>query len=485
MNTIKSTSVAQVNEETYNKLLVSIEAGIGMLQIFLAVCDADNQREGIIANYERELAPAIHTYRVYLNPQEPSLRLALSQQVTIKENAIATVIGAETLGLSDKDESLDKFFGYLQWTREGLRELKMPIVLWIPSRIFAKIAKKSPDFYSWRNGVFQFQPEVSLHTIEPLISKSIDFTEDEQFSSVFSVEQLESSLEKAIAQWGENSSNVEPLYSQLGNLYGDRVKSGKSADREHELTLAEDYLKKAIELQTQFKQNAVASSLNNLAELYRFQGRYKEAESLYLQVLELCQRLLGDNHPFVAASFNNLALLYRFQGRYEEAESIQLQALALDKQLLGDNHPDVATSLNNLALLYRFQGRYEEAESLHLQALELDKQLLGENHPYVATSLNNLAELYRSQGRYEEAESLHLQALELRKQLLGENHPYVATSLNNLAELYRSQGRYEEAEPLYLQALSIAEISLGNEHPNTKTCRNNLQMMRQEQNPSS
>ncbi|WP_133158959.1 tetratricopeptide repeat protein, partial [Microcystis aeruginosa] len=69
-------------------------------------------------------------------------------------------------------------------------------------------------------------------------------------------------------------------------------------------------------------------------------------------------QLLGDNHPHVATSLNNLAALYESQGRYTEAEPLYLEALDLKKQLLGDNHPHVATSLNNLAALYESQGRY-------------------------------------------------------------------------------------------------------------------------------
>ena len=44
----------------------------------------------------------------------------------------------------------------------------------------------------------------------------------------------------------------------------------------------------------------VAESLNNLAELYYFQGRYSEAEPLYIQALELKRKMLGDEHPDVA-----------------------------------------------------------------------------------------------------------------------------------------------------------------------------------------
>ncbi|MFM7881683.1 MAG: tetratricopeptide repeat protein, partial [Microcystis panniformis] len=102
------------------------------------------------------------------------------------------------------------------------------------------------------------------------------------------------------------------------------------------------------------------------------------------------KQLLGDNHPDVATSLNNLALLYSSQGRYTEAEPLYLQALDLRKQLLGDNHPHVATSLNNLAELYRSQGRYTEAEPLYLEALAIAEQALGENHPNTIIFRENL-----------------------------------------------------------------------------------------------
>jgi tetratricopeptide (TPR) repeat protein len=59
-----------------------------------------------------------------------------------------------------------------------------------------------------------------------------------------------------------------------------------------------------------------------------------------------------------------LAYLYFEQGRYAEAEPLFLQALELSKRLLGQENPNVATILNNLALLYLEQGRYAEAEPL-------------------------------------------------------------------------------------------------------------------------
>jgi tetratricopeptide (TPR) repeat protein len=60
-------------------------------------------------------------------------------------------------------------------------------------------------------------------------------------------------------------------------------------------------------------------SLNNLAELYRIQGQYPEAEPLYKRSLAIREKAQGADHPDVAESLNNLAELYRAQGQYAAA----------------------------------------------------------------------------------------------------------------------------------------------------------------------
>jgi tetratricopeptide (TPR) repeat protein len=93
-----------------------------------------------------------------------------------------------------------------------------------------------------------------------------------------------------------------------------------------------------------------------LAELYRAQGRYAEAEPLFIRALAIEERALGPNHPQISSSLNNLALLYDTQSRYAEAEPLFRRALAIQEKALGPNHLQVGSSLNNLALLYDSQG---------------------------------------------------------------------------------------------------------------------------------
>ncbi len=219
---------------------------------------------------------------------------------------------------------------------------------------------------------------------------------------------------------------------------------------------------------------ALAASIGRLANLYREQGRYSDAEPLYVRALAIFKQQLGANHPDTATSLNNLAGLYYSISRYNDAEPLYVRALAIREQQLGANHPLTAGSLNNLAGLYESISRYSDAEPLYVRALAINEQQLGANHPLTATSLDNLAGLYYSIGRYSDAEPLYVRALAIREQQLGANHPDTAVSLNNLALLYKSIGRYSDAEPLYIRALAISEQQLGANHPSTASNLNNL-----------
>jgi tetratricopeptide (TPR) repeat protein/CHAT domain-containing protein len=269
------------------------------------------------------------------------------------------------------------------------------------------------------------------------------------------------------------SSKLSPLIKQFTELQ----RAGKYPDA---IPVAQQIL--AIqESQPGANQSAVATWLDNLADLYRQQGRYAEAEPLYQRALAVREKSLGRDHPDVAQSLNDLAVLYQSEARYAEAEPLCQRSLAMFEKALGRDHPVVAAALSNLAELYRNQGRYPEAEPLQQRALAIRERVLGRDHPDVAVSLNNLSLLYRDQGRYAQAEPLLKRALAIREKALGHDHPDVAQSLNNLAILYQTQGRYAEAEPLYRRSAAMFESALGRDHPDVATSLNNLAFLYQSQ----
>ena len=195
------------------------------------------------------------------------------------------------------------------------------------------------------------------------------------------------------------------------------------------------------------------------------QGNYQEAARIQEKELAWTEQSLGPDHPSTATSLNNLAELYRNQGAYAKAEPVYLRALAINEKALGPDHFDTATSLNNLAVLYDSQGAYAKAEPLYLRALGIREKALGPDHPDTAQSLNNLAALYDSQGAYAKAEPLYLRALAINEKALGPDHPSTALSLNNLAALYRSQGAYAKAEPLLRRGIALQSLFLQGQLP--------------------
>jgi CHAT domain-containing protein len=119
--------------------------------------------------------------------------------------------------------------------------------------------------------------------------------------------------------------------------------------------------------------------------------------------LAINEKARGPNHPNLGPSLNNLAALYRDQGRYADAESPHKRALAIFETALGPDNFRVANTLRHLAELYDQQGRYAEAEPLLKRALAIREKAFGADNPDGAIVLNNLAGLYLAQGRYADA----------------------------------------------------------------------------------
>ena len=151
-----------------------------------------------------------------------------------------------------------------------------------------------------------------------------------------------------------------------------------------------------------------------------------------------------EEHPDTLHSMHDLALLYQNQGRYDEAEPLYVKSLELRRRMLSEEHPDTLQSMHNLAMVYENQGHYDEAESLYVKTLELRRRALGEEHPDTLQSMNNLARVYENQSRYEEAEPLYVERLEVRRRVLGEEHPKTLYSMKRLAKFYES---WHAAEP--------------------------------------
>eukprot|EP01041_Mallomonas_annulata_P007086 gene7086-14418_t len=151
-------------------------------------------------------------------------------------------------------------------------------------------------------------------------------------------------------------------------------------------------------------------SMNNLA-------------SLYSRVIILSSNTLGEYHPNTLLSINNLAVLYKTQGRFDEAERLYLQCANLSRDKLGGCHPSTLLFTCNLAGLYFSQGKSEEALSMFLDCYDKSRIRLGENHPDSMSTLGWIVHIYMQQGNYVEVESIYTHTYEELKSSYGEEYP--------------------------------------------------------------
>jgi Flp pilus assembly protein TadD len=120
-------------------------------------------------------------------------------------------------------------------------------------------------------------------------------------------------------------------------------------------------------------------------------GRWGEAEKLYVQVIEIQKEKLGADHPDTLASMANLAVTYSEQGRQDEAKKLMSQVIDIQKDKLRADHPDTLTSIANLAFMWKGQGQDMEAISLITECVQRQKRALRVNHPNSISSSMALA----------------------------------------------------------------------------------------------
>lgn len=97
------------------------------------------------------------------------------------------------------------------------------------------------------------------------------------------------------------------------------------------------------------------------------QGRHGEAENHFKLALQEAEKL-GPMDGKVVTSLNNLANCLRQQGKLQEAEPLYQRALDLKKKIGGHFHKDLVMILQNYAKLLRAAGRESEAAKLESQA---------------------------------------------------------------------------------------------------------------------
>jgi CHAT domain-containing protein/Tfp pilus assembly protein PilF len=233
----------------------------------------------------------------------------------------------------------------------------------------------------------------SLNNMAVLYNETARYNESEKY--------FEEALQTVQAQLGAESQEYAIVLNNQAILLARIGRIDQAVEKLNMATAILDKLKKKS------PRNTVGFQ-SNLALLYQQQGKYTEAESIYLKL----EKTLGAKDPFYAGVLNNLALLYIQMNQLDKVEPYLIKSRDVYKSRFGGQNPNYAKVLNDLGNFYRMQGKFAEAEQNLSEALSIRGTALDSNHPDYVRSQEDLAILYWKKGDLTKADANYKIAME-------------------------------------------------------------------------
>ena len=166
------------------------------------------------------------------------------------------------------------------------------------------------------------------------------------------------------------------------------------------------------------------------------EGRYDEAERLFLQLLTHRPQGFADIH-------NKLGFIYQWRGELQKAADFFQKAL--------DLNPMYTEAALNLAVTYNDMGLYDEAVETFNRAASVVKAQPRSLDLYIRGRLANeharLGDLYYALGLYEEALDEYRKALTLR--------PNLVDIMIKIGITLREQGTLDEAIRIFMRVKEV------------------------------
>lgn len=191
------------------------------------------------------------------------------------------------------------------------------------------------------------------------------------------------------------------------------------------------------------------------------QGKLDQAEKFFFSALQEAKEGFGEKDPHVASSCNNLAELFRVQKQFDKAEPLYWEAIKILEESFGPEDIRVGAALHNLGQFYLMQRKLDEADKCYEHAVKIKRRVLGLNHTDYADTLYHLGMVLYLLGKEKDAEALIQESIKiLEENGMGDSITCIRR-LQFLSQMYLKSNRLAEAEDVQRKVLQIMELSKG------------------------
>lgn len=201
------------------------------------------------------------------------------------------------------------------------------------------------------------------------------------------------------------------------------------------------------------------SSLNNVAEAYRFLGRTAEARSRHRESFEIERRRDERGNEF-GWRCSNWGRMLALDGRAEEARAVVERGLRVKAKALDPDHLEVCFLLNNLAAILDLPalGEHQKAMLALERSLALRERGHGEESPYSLRVRNLLIESHLAHRELDHADRLSRLYADLP---FAEDQPQLARGLELRLAVCRRRPRLREPVAEYLGRIEAIRACVG------------------------
>jgi tetratricopeptide (TPR) repeat protein len=262
-------------------------------------------------------------------------------------------------------------------------------------------------------------------------------------------------FENALAIYRQHPEDNADQFSGSVNMLG--IVYTETEEFDKALPFAQEFvaMQRTVTQKDPQESPTLATSLNNLANLYAQMSKTKNARQCFEEALEIRRRFLGNEHPETMQSLISLARFNKDQGDFVKTMSPLMEDWGgLPKNEEGDQEDS--------------DEHYNKSANLWEEVLAIQRRTLGNQHPDTTNSINSLANVYYGMKNYEKSIPLFAECLTFYRTALRDDIPQLTIAMVSLATMYHTNEEYEKAIPLYEEALGLCHKSLGNNHPNTQ-----------------
>ncbi|MEM9818564.1 MAG: tetratricopeptide repeat protein [Cyanobacteria bacterium P01_D01_bin.6] len=313
---------------------------------------------------------------------------------------------AEILNYSWRDVPL--ILRNLNQQRDEFRNQLPTCFVFLVSPFLVKyLARRAPDFFDWRSGVFEFK------TSREEIARSLetDLFEDFDHLQQMTPQERREQIIRLLGYLEDSDLSADERFKALFDLGLYQFADDSYQDGRLSWNQALD-----TEVST-------AENLTHQGQILAVQRRYEEAIASYERAVDI----KPDKHD----AWNNRGIALDDLGRYEEAIASYDRAV--------DIKPDKHEAWYNRGIALQNLGRYEDAIASYERAVDIK--------PDKHDAWNNRGIALQNLGRYEDAIASYERAVDIK--------PDDHDAWNNRGIALQNLGRYEDAIASYERAVDI------------------------------